>query len=263
MTRLNKIAIFLVVLILSYTVSIFAYGISARWTNGTQEFYEKSTGETVAVMAPDQFFDLYQPGTTVRGVTDTYALQATNSGLAKYNADGLVLTTGASDNNDVQAALSAKWQPSLWATMEFEVAGSDASGTAWCIGFSDAQAESAGNIAVTKNGTTTTTNATDGAFFFTDSEMTTDTINSITVKDGTDGTETTGAAWAADTLRTYRIEMHDDGKVKFYAANSLLATNAAASMTGADKLIPYIGVKTNGTVASKITLTYLKVWQRR
>ena len=268
MTRMNKAIIFFLAVILLAVFSVPAFAApkrtGARWgSSNLQEFYDTSTNETVAVMAPDQFFDLYQAGVNVRGITDTYALQATNSGTAKNQIAGLVLTTGGTDTNDVQVALSAKWSPSLYATMEIKIAMGGPTGTAVAFGFSDAQAESAGTIAIQRSATTVTSNATDFCGFFMDSFSTTNTIDSITVEDGTDGTVTTGATFASDTSRLYRIEMFADGSAKFFAANSLLATAAAGSLTAADTLVPYIGALTHNAVTSPVTITSLRIWQRR
>ena len=147
--------------------------------------------------------------------------------------------------------------------MEVRFRTNDESGTAFCVGFTDAKGEGADLIPLTYSGTTLTSTASDCAMFFHDPDATTDVIRCVAVDTDVDGTVTsTGTAAADATYNTYRVEINESGDCAFYLDNEHIYTESAG-ITTTTLLCAYVGLINREAAANTADVDYIKVWQKR
>lgn len=239
----------------------------AEWRNGVLCYFDSETLETLDALAPTKIFDdcVYSLGLT-DAAEAYFDLDAVNSGtvlpIASQDGGIVRLTCGGADNDDAEWCSELIWKPSLYCSMEARIR-SSTSTMGFNVGFNDTQTEDADKLAVTFSGTTITTNTTDGALFFKDSDSTSDLIRSIAVKNDSDGTTTsTGTTFAADTWYTFRVDINGDGDVSFWFNGDHIYTEEEG-ITTTTALCTYVGVINRQASAATLDVDYVRVWQKR
>ncbi len=232
--------------------------VQTKAENGYYMFYDPATGRIVDVMTAgpkiiDHFYtnsQLRWNSAVVNGSTQTYA-----GGIC-------TVTTGAADNDDHDMTSDLMFDPSKGLTCEARLALGDADQTAFNIGFSDALTEAADQIAVTFHTATATSNATNCALMFSDSDATTDRVRALAVNADTDGTVITAssAPLVDNAYHVYRVEIDPAGNVKFYYDGVLAGTETLGIAAGAT-LCAYFALINRESATNTAALDYFHAWQ--
>ena len=229
-------------------------------------FYDSgTTGETIFAVSPLWWNEDYKYNTSWTAANLTDQVFDSNSGTLTVaaNIGGTAIITTHTDDNDVcELSTPLIWQASKSCGMEARIAIDDVDQSALVVGFSDDDDEASG-IAVSLNGTSLTTNATDFAGFFYDADAATDDIHALSVKADTDGTpHTTSTTMVDGEYHVYRIEIDAVGNVNYWLDGNHIATDALGITTTTD-LAVYIGVATREADANTFKVDYIRAWENR
>jgi len=250
---------------------------TSRWRNGRLVYYD--TARPWAEVWPAF------PGTWIRddflGVAGTNVAAATNW---NYALDGgaatLETVTGAhgvvkilcSATEDDSASIAGPvlcWQASRNPVMEVRLAIESATLCGCFVGFNDAIGMAAGETAIfrTHGGAGWTTNSADAVGLVYDPHYATDLyIHGMSVKNGTDATAPvdTGVAFVANTFRTLRVELVDDGSTTtaYFYVDGVLYGSLADCITRTDPVTPMVAVFCREANDKYVYVDYIECYEK-
>lgn len=204
--------------------------------------------------------DLNQYVTTTDAGATAFAIPATQ--LVGGAIEG---ACGATDSQVAMIAGGLTWRANTGGLVfEVRLKLSAITTVAASVGLSDARTEATTLMPVDENADTLTTTATDGVFWYFDTDSTvpaTDVWTAIGVKAGVDTTATDGAAPVADTYETLRIEVSTTGTAK-WLQNGVLKKKVANAVTATVLLCPFVAIAARTTASRTMTVDYLGVAQK-
>lgn len=174
------------------------------------------------------------------------------------------LVTGTTSGARADMAGEVVWLPSKGLIFEARVKVSAITAVRINLGLSDAKTET--EIAVTQSGTTLTTAATDGVFWFFDTDSTNDNWHAVGVKADVDtAASNSSIAPVADTYQRFRIEIDTSGNAVCkilddsnpHSGAPLYQTYLANACTAATLLTPYLAVETANTTSKNFDIDYV------
>lgn len=215
-----------------------------------------STGSTTTV------------GNTLDFVGDDglYVLTIINSGTAEVVASTdrayLVCTNGTADDDDTDVASPLVFTAEKGCGIEARIRCPQSADSGFNIGFTDAQDEGADDLAVEYSGTTLTSNASDCALWFFDSDATTDSYYCVAVDTNVDGTVTTSGVSVDTDWHTFRVWCNADGDCEFWLDGTEVYTESSG-ITETTALCAYVGLINRAAGANTMEIDYIAVWERR
>ncbi len=232
--------------------------IQARSENGYLKFFDIATGRTIDIKTggPSVIDHMYQASQA------QWNTAIVNGSSHAYAGGILTITTGAANDDDHEMTSDLMFDPSKGLTAEARIAIGTQATSGFNFGFSDALTEAADKLAITFATASATTNATDAALFFHDSDATTNRVRAMGVNGDTDGTIITAssAALVDAAFHHYRVEVDPSGNAKFYYDDVLAGTQLLAVDTGAT-LCAYFGLITRTAAAKTAQIDYMHAWQ--
>lgn len=193
---------------------------------------------------------------------------ATAAAINVQSGGAARLTTGTTSGDRADLAGEVVWNPGKALRMEARVKISAITSARINIGLSDAKTET--HLAILQSGTTITSAATDGVFWFFDTDSTNDNWHAIGVKADVDtAASNSSIAPVAATFQTFRIDIDTDGNAvcsilddsQPYSGAVLYSTYLANACTSSVLLTPYIGVETANTTSKTLDVDFVRVIQ--
>lgn len=259
------IVLFAVIAALAFAVPFVNADIVGNWITGLGGWSYMNGAETVNVTCPVFIADDFVHKAV--DTTYTWNFQGDNSGaVALTTGSGGIarLTTGTSDDNADQLTSPLAFLASKYSGVEVRAACNDVTHTAFCLGFSDATAESAGYIATTFNNTGAIITAADFVGFVFDVDQTTTVLNAVAVKAGVSTLEKALSNTVSNgEYHVYRVQFTStDGNVDLYVDGQCVG-GVTASTTITTPLCTYIGFQNREGAANTFDVDYVRAWQGR
>jgi len=194
---------------------------------------------------------------SVPGTSDTIAISETVAG------GSVLMTTGTADNDSCFLSSAITYLGDKNGEMEARITITDVTGTALFVGFSDANSESNGQIALQYPAGTFTSTATDAAGFVVDADHATSSIMCASSQaSGGDTTPVdTGVDWADGETKTLRVKMLADDNAQFILDGDVVA-QIPTSITSATLMCLTVQAMTRANDGSNTVRVHsIDTWQ--
>ena len=253
--------------------------LRSKWVNGLLSFFNTAHPRENIPIAPVVLYDDFlgpitidaTDGAVINTGAQAYNLSIINGGTATDVADAdatgcMRITMGNADDDDMDLATGLVFYAESAPSIEVRCANNDVDKLAHFIGFSDAITENADNIAF-MSGAVLSANvdsqATDGAGWLWDPDLTTDYLCCVSANAGTDGTNYTTTTDVDDgEWATYRVDIDTAGNAYFYLNGSLVYTEALAVATTA-ALCGIVSLINHPGASDTFDIDYIRIWANR
>jgi len=239
--------------------------IASTWDGPFLRYHDTVTDETIDVLAQNKLFDEFHDSvgfinaatrvwTFTRASGGSLLTSATTNGVATFTSD-------AADDSAGHIASDLVWQQGKYCNMEARVKIRNPT-SGFNVGWSDAQSEALGGMAVNFSGVVAGASASDAAVFVHDPDATTDLIRVVSVKNGTTSTTATTLNTFSNVWRIYRVSLDPSGNADFWVDGDHI-TQKALGVTATTSMCAYISGISRAAGNTYVDIDYIRVWSQR